>query len=181
MGNWNELIVTPENGEELHLEGGKSAKFGMQDYIDFVYGFIASQVKDKAKCDVFIKDDYSNNSFSIEFEADYTFTCIITGKKFNISSTKKVDFTEESFWDGFFCWDEEESFPITGAFFVSSFYEDDDILFLLDGVPTKNNPNKETKDAIILFYAYTSKNDAIIRIAESGNTELTIQLLKGIQ
>ena len=42
MGNWNELTITPENGEELHLEGGKSAKFGMQDYIDFVCGFIAS-------------------------------------------------------------------------------------------------------------------------------------------
>ena len=119
MGNWNELTITPTEGEELYLEGGRSCKFGMHDYIDFVSGLITNQCP-KQKCNVHIKDDYSSEKLSVDCSTEYIFTCIITGKIYKIYSTKDADFLDSSFWDGFFYWNEDDdSIPVTGLFMVN--------------------------------------------------------------
>jgi len=187
MGNWNQITITPENGEELYLEGGRSCKFSVNNYRQFVLGFIASQVKDNGKCDVFIKDDYCNDHCVIEPEIDYKFTCIITSKEYLMKSTKDADFTDEAFWDGYFHWDECDLFPISGVFYITSHHEEY-VLWVFNGVPyvtgevsvigKAESVSDEVKIEIIR--AYNPENEKIIRLAESGNIDLAFELLKGL-
>jgi len=133
MGNSTEIIIRKNETQIFQIELGRSAKFSVQDYSDFVEGVLSAK-KLIGEFEIEVSDDYSEDSNEVRIEklSKVTFE---SGLEIFVSDTQcltvcSFEFDRSQFWQGYFYGQNDYKLCATAVHKVSKVEGVDDLVFV---------------------------------------------------